>query len=496
MNELAQFFNGLSKMQAETFGVQAFYALLALLAAIDRQWGTAFLSNFDQHKAGIRAHLHANPALTCALRRYFEAYRDALLDDDVLDDPTALADFNTLIAFLAEDYPAALPEPARTQSQQAFEQLQPQAAASLVSATLPQALVLADAVAKVTEFLASRSTSPGRAILLDFPVGNSLPTRVVERILMRERIPVEVVRVALTRNDSRSRGVTRREILEARLAERGVQAADTVVLLDEWLTGSNFRNVVELLERIPAIREATFLPVGLLTETSSAEERSASHVWEHDDVIRRLGEDGTAYRFVFPALASRFPRNGYFFWSEHDRLAGFRKSQTFGAYLSALEAAIDRIRTDPTARRRARQKVVAQIAADPQFAGADPAITAGLLADGGELDKQFEESCEDYEQCKAEIHRIEPATARGADANVEAELKEVVARLHEIVDPRPAKVCVLMALFLMESEQEFDAPNPYYLAGHAPAVCELGGSFARMSGYVVDELVAVMMNRT
>jgi hypothetical protein len=52
-----------------------------------------------------------------------------------------------------------------------------------------------------------------------------------------------------------------------------------------------------------------------------------------------------------------------------------------------------------------------------------------------------------------------------------------------------------MALFLMESEQEFDARNSYYLQGHAPAVGELGGSFARMSGYVVDGL-AVVPDRT
>ena len=79
---------------------------------------------------------------------------------------------------------------------------------------------------------------------------------------------------------------------------------------------------------------------------------------------------------------------------------------------------------------------------------------------------------------------------------LDAELKEVVAKLHEIVDPRPAKVCVLMAMFLIEAELEFDAPDSYYLAGHAPAIGELGGSFARMSEFVVNELVAVVANPT
>lgn len=492
MNELEKFFGQLSKVRAETYGVQGFYALFALLAAIDRQWNASFSADLERNAETVEAHLHATPALTFVTRQIYDTYRDALPDDDVLEDPTALVDFNSLIAFLVEDYPAALTEPARTRLQQALEELQRRAAASLVDAVLPQAQMLANTVRKIAEFALSRTLSPGRVILLDFPVGNSVPTRVVERILSGKGIHVEVVRVALTRNDSRSRGVTRKEILEARLAERGVRAADTVVLLDEWLSGANFRNVVELLGRIPVVREAVFLPVGLLTETSSAEERFTSHVAEHDRVIGRLGEEGAHYRFVFPALATRFERNGYFFWSEHDRLAGFRKLQTFGAYLSALEGAIARIRTDPMVRRRARQEVVAQMAADGGVAGADSDSTAALIADGGELDRLFEESCDDYERCKAEIHRIEPATARGVDADVEAELEEVVAKLHVIVDPRPAKICVLMALFLMEAEQEFDAPNPYYLAGHAPAIGELGGSFARMSGFVVDGLVAAV----
>ena len=270
------------------------YALLALLAAIDRQWKASFAADLERNADVVQAHLHATPALTFVVRQIYEAYGDALLDDDVLEDPTALVDFNNLIAFLAEDYPGALPEPARTQLQKALEELQRLAAASLVSAVLPQAQVLANAVRTIAEYVSPRTASGERVILLDFPVGNTIPTRVVEKILIREGIRVEVVRVALTRNDSRSRGVTRKEILEARLAERGVQAADTVVLLDEWLSGANFRNVVELLGRISAIGDATFLPVGLLTETSSADERFASHVAEHDRVVGRLGEPAGA----------------------------------------------------------------------------------------------------------------------------------------------------------------------------------------------------------
>lgn len=496
MNDVEQFFGQLSKLRAQTYGVQGFYALLALLAAIDRQWEMSFAADLKRNAKRVQAHLHAAPALTFVIRQTYETYRDALPDDVVLEDPTALVDFNTLIAFLGEDYPAAFPEPARTELQQAFEELQRRAAASLIAAVLPQAQVLAKVVRKVAEWVSTRTASSGRIILLDFPIGNSLPTRVAEQILMQKGIPVEVVRVALTRNDARSRGVTRKAILEARLGERMVQAADTVVLLDEWLSGANFRNLVELLGRMSVVRDATFLPVGLLTETSSGEERFASHVAEHDRVIGRLGQVGAEYRFVFPALASRFPRNGYFFWSEHDRLAGLRKLQTFGVYLGALEGAIERIRTDPAVRRRARREVVSQMAADGGVAGADSGSTAALIADGGELDRLFEESWEDYERCKAEIHRIKPATAQGLDVDVEAELKELVARMHDIVDSRPAKVCVMMALFLMEAEQEFDAPNSYYLDGHAPAVGELGGSFARMSGNVLNELVAVVRNRT
>ena len=440
MDDLGRFFQTLSRLRAETFGVQAFHALKALLALIDAKWQTSLVARFDRHHDEIQNGLHSDPGFSSALRQIFEAYQDDLLFDGLLGDPTTLVDFNILVAFLAEDFPTILPEPTRSETQCDLEQLQPRVASDLISAVAEQGHVLANAIWRVKQFLTQRLDARGRAILLEFPVGNSLPTRVLARVPKREGISAEVVQVALSRNDSQRRGITRRELLERRLTDAGVKSADVVVLLDEWVSGSNFRNLVGLLRKIPEVREASFLPVGLLTTTSSTSERFDSHVDAHNKLIESLGETGDAYRFLFPPVASKFEREGYFFWSENDRLAGYRKLQTFGAYLSAIDATIDRIRTDPATRRRAHAEVVAQIEDTPGYGGVGSEAVAEIVGDGGVADRMFEKSVRDYEQCRVDVQQIVVSTAKGEEADIEAEINEAVTRFHQIVDPRPAKI--------------------------------------------------------
>ena len=113
MNDLGRFFQTLSQARAKTLVVQAYCALKAFLALIDARWQISLLAHLDRHPEELQAALHANAAFASVLRQMYEAYEDDLLRDDLLSDPTALVDFSTLIAFLAEDYPAALPEPVR-----------------------------------------------------------------------------------------------------------------------------------------------------------------------------------------------------------------------------------------------------------------------------------------------------------------------------------------------------------------------------------------------
>jgi hypothetical protein len=427
------------------------------------------------------------------LRQIYEKYQPDLIRDDLLNDPTALLDFSTLINFLSDEISGVLPAPANQEAKQALDELQPRLATELINATLAQVLKLKEAILGVVGAIESCRQEGGRVVLLEFPIGNSLPTKLLDRVLRRRGITPNLVRVALSRNDSKPKGITRKELLESKLEELNLGGGDLVVLIDEWLSGSNFRALNDILKKLPSVRAAAFLPVALLTKESSDKSRFASHTEEHDKILSKLGQTGSSLRFVFPPLISQYAREGYFFWSEHDRLSGYRKFQTLGAYLSSIDEMIEGLKSNQELRRQAKARVIAEMMATIDVEDQASFDVRSGVADGGYLDQLFDEGYEDYQLCKPILQSIKLASAQGENFEITAEIKEMTEKIHDIVDPRPAKVCVMTALFLMESEHLFDSPNPYYLDGHAPAVVELGGSFARLNKCLLQQLEDIVL---
>jgi hypothetical protein len=427
------------------------------------------------------------------LRQIYEKYQPDLIRDDLLNDPTALLDFSTLINFLSDEISGVLPAPANQEAKQALDELQPRLATELINATLAQVLKLKEAILGVVGAIESCRQEGGRVVLLEFPIGNSLPTKLLDRVLRRRGITPNLVRVALSRNDSKPNGITRKELLESKLEELNLGGGDLVVLIDEWLSGSNFRALNDILKKLPSVRAAAFLPVALLTKESSDKSRFASHTEEHDKILSKLGQTGSSLRFVFPPLISQYAREGYFFWSEHDRLSGYRKFQTLGAYLSSIDEMIEGLKSNQELRRQAKARVIAEMMATIDVEDQASFDVRSGVADGGYLDQLFDEGYEDYQLCKPILQSIKLASAQGENFEITAEIKEMTEKIHDIVDPRPAKVCVMTALFLMESEHLFDSPNPYYLDGHAPAVVELGGSFARLNKCLLQQLEDIVL---
>jgi hypothetical protein len=496
MNDIERFLVELQQARDETFVRQAGWALHGLLQAIDHHWlSEGLYRHLRQHGPAVGAYVRQHPGFMAITRRLFEQYGSSLGEEDVIGDPTVLTDLSAFVAHLADEFPSALPSPAKEEAERTLAGLQPRMAADLVSAVQPQALLLTDVIWRIEQFVSRRLAPGGRVVLLEFPVGNSIPTKLLDRILRREGHNTCVIRAALSRNDSKGRGVTRRQLLEAKLTGAGVKKGDLVVLIDEWLSGSNFRNLTELLRKLPAVREALFLPVALLTEASATEGRFASHVQEHDLLLRRLGEDGSAWRFTFPRLDTRVEREGYFFWSEFDRLAGYRKFKIVGSYVSSIRAILKTLTTDREAMRRARVHLLATVAQDRASGGAAPEVTPAALADGGVIDRLFTESYHDYLQCEKQLEQLEDSTNRGEVGDIVEDIRRVTEKIHAVIDGRPARTSVILALAYSQTEQIVDPEDPYHLDGHAPAVVDLGGGFGRWSTCVLDALEALTLGR-
>jgi hypothetical protein len=80
-----------------------------------------------------------------------------------------------------------------------------------------------------------------KAIVLDFPVGNSLPVKILGRML-RRRCQVLKITVSLAR-----KGAVRKAAIREQLSAKNIRPGDIVVYFDEWNTGVNFAAVCDAL---------------------------------------------------------------------------------------------------------------------------------------------------------------------------------------------------------------------------------------------------------
>lgn len=460
MNSIEQFLVRMERLRDETFVRQAAAAMVGLLTAIDSRWPSDGLCRHCfNHSQLVGHYFRQHEGFMAIVRRVFEQYGSSLAESDVMGDPTTLSDLSSFVAHLLDEYPCALPSPAKEEAQRTIAELQPRMAMELIYSVLPQARRLAEVVWKVEDFARRKLPSGARIVVLEFPVGNSIPSKLLDRVLKKQGCNSTIVRVALSRNDSTHVGTTRAQLLETKFTGLALKKGDLIVLVDEWLSGSNFRNLTELLGRMQAVRVATFLPVATLTDRSASEERYASHV------------------------------------REHDRLAGYRKFKPVGSYVSSIDAVLKKLREDKEAMRRARAHFLA-IIAEMRARGVDgPEITPEILADGGILDSIFEESYQDYLLCKDQLAAIDHPTTRGEVNDIEEDIRQVVERIHQVIDGRDAKGCVLLALSHIETERIVDPEDQYHLDAHAPVIVELDGGYRRLSECILAELEGLTLGQ-
>ena len=362
-NEFEALIVDLARFRDELLAIEGSVALVALLSKLDENRGQSrYEVILENNASGIYQHCLDDLGFSFVVRKFYESYHSHLHNTPLLDDPTALVDFSVFVAIIADEFPKALPEAIRGDGASELRKQQIELATRLVHAVLPQALATGRALRAMADTLKKRHATGGRAILLELPVGNSLPTKLLADMLARDATRHEVVRIALSRNNKQALGITRRELLSNKLEEIAPDSEDTVVLVDEWLTGSNFRNICDLLAKLESVKKATLMPVGLLTVGSSGEDRFQSDVRQHDKIAAKAGFQGDDLRFTIPPLTTYWERDGYFFWSENDRLSGYRKLQTFGAYLSAVEGMMDKVYHDSKTKGLSRAAIAAQIA--------------------------------------------------------------------------------------------------------------------------------------
>lgn len=329
----------------------------------------------------------------------------------------------------------------------------------------------------------------GRIILLDFPVGNSLPTQVLKEVIQRSH-PVGHLVISLQRNDAPSKGLTRKQVIAAEMQKVHPSASDLFLYFDEWNIGTAFNIVCEIL--CDCIAEARLLPAAVLSPRSLS---NAKHIATHDKILRGLNLSGTDFRLTLPNLTTQVSdqlRASPFFWGEKDRLSGFRKMQTHGAIFSSMDAVIERLMKDDEALNQSATFLLGQLAQAsplPTTPGKGIRITAKLIRD----------AYSDYAECKETIRNCCEQDAVGLQhEDFDEALRGIIANYAKIVENRPAKKIICAASAYLHRLGGLDPENQYLFKHHAPALIRLSGPYSRPHdvalNHILQRVASLMAN--
>jgi hypothetical protein len=317
---------------------------------------------------------------------------------------------------------------------------------------------------RIRDFLSSLSLAHARIVIVELPVGNSLPTTLLRSVLVPVS-KVEHVVVSLSRNDKEKFGLTREELLKERLQTLNLNSSDIVLYLDEWNSGVNFNILCNLQSEI-VVGHAFFLPCAMLSQRASSDARYNKFCANHDDYLRQWGKSGSEFRQVFPTL----PLDGGFFWAENDRIAGWRKLQLHGSMFSTVDESIEILKSDPNALNEALSLSLAQIASHKKLP-TSPQKAFQFLRD------MFIESCEIYERRRDEFRNCADNLASGGL------VEDLGSALDEVIDLYRStgleeggeKVAVHVALAYAMRMGSVDPADRFYFRNHAPILVPLEG---------------------
>lgn len=193
-----------------------------------------------------------------------------------------------------------------------------------------------------------RNVSDG-VVLIDSPIGNSLPIAVLASCL-EPAVPTQIARLNAPRNERRTRGLAYQDQVEQLVAQLD-PSGHPLIYLDDVGTGTRFRKLSRAFEKATSKIGLSFLQVAMVFEPQayvlSGEQKRA-----RDALRRRLTEaggiaPGTAWR-VFPPPAHFKIDSGAPFcyeaspvWGEDGLLAGQRKLNFAFEILDVFRRVID-----------------------------------------------------------------------------------------------------------------------------------------------------------
>ena len=208
-----------------------------------------------------------------------------------MSDPMVQSNLCVLLSQLVDEYPKCFEGVDQCKVDHFLRRAMSQSIDSWLEGVAGQAERLASATSEMVVMI-NRICQPGsRVVLLEFPIGNSIPVRMLERKLAAARHKPFTICVSLSRNDSVGEGPTRSSFLSKAFTEFGFLDNDIVLYCDEWCSGANFKNLCKIaakFARKPLCR-VIFLPVALVSASAHKDHRFPHFLRKHEVFVRQAG---------------------------------------------------------------------------------------------------------------------------------------------------------------------------------------------------------------
>jgi len=454
---------------------------LSVLSHLPREWKADELQRLcKEHRASVEGVLDDHQGLRTLIENFLlGTLANCSGESDFQHAPVA-TNCCSLLTVLLEDLPKAFNGADKQRVRTELVNALGHGTDAIVAAAKPQLDVLVEMVKRVLSTLHRLALKPhGRVVLLELPVGNSIPCKMLHRTIESRGFRVLHVRVSAPR-----KGAKRREVVVEELKHKNLGGSDLVLYVDEWWSGSNFDAVCDAIEKArSAVGGFHLLPVALLASDSHQKKRYESLCKKHDRRLSGLSPDPAHLRLAVPALMGRITSRHPFFWSEHDRTSGYRKMQYWGSIFSSLD-----VRMAHLSKRPQELLAIRDALFDEREERGETVPPETREADD-EWVSMFTKSYEAYKtSVKAQLERLEDSSNLAEVEDPEAAMDRLAQRLANVVEGTAAANAVKLTLKSIRLRGEIDPENRFFFDDHCAVVAKLGGDLGEYHRLLMDRI--------
>lgn len=485
MNE---FFQVLDTADDRGFGLKGFAAFDQLLNLFPDGRADALIVLHRESKDELLQLFERDRALSQHLQDFVFMYLNVVNDEKDILEPIFLQGIGSVLGTVAREYVGGYTESKRDPVRKLVLALIDSVAADYSERVEPQTRTIWTLIERVL-YEPAVVEHKGRILLIEMPLGNSVPTKLLHYFMHKHGFQVETLRIALARNERAIQGMTRKELLGKQLTD--ISKEDLLIYCDEWFSGANFKSLVEHIDGLTKRASAKLLPIGMLAVASDRYIANASAIRKHKRIVQQNGfgsERSSRFRIDFPPVLSKFEFPGYFFWGEHDRTSGYRKMQVLGAYLSSVKATLEMLASDQQLLKEANVFMIMDAAKH----GIE--IPHNILDHFDSFYLKFHAGLREFRQQEPELGAIEDTTNEGVcDEDFGVANARVMGKFREVLGDE-ARFSVEIAILFNLRRGATEPADRYYLQTHAPIIRNLEDDRRQFHEALMGQLISKIEN--